>query len=234
MAERKCPVCNQVQPPSLEGDKCLYCGADLPPVEEAPAAPPAPEAAAPAPSEPPAAEQSVPEGKRKCPSCGEILYDTETRCWRCGHEMPSAVAAAAVTPPAEVTLPPVTSATPAAVAPTAAPPPLVITLTASAPAPDPAAQNLGIWALVVGLLSCFCCPIIGSIIAIYLGVQAKKRGVTGLGMAGIVLGIISLLAYTAAVIPVIVGIIAAQSATHTPTVTPEATSWLWSLRWMLS
>jgi hypothetical protein len=52
----------------------------------APAEPPAPEPAAAAPPEPPPAEEPVPEGKRKCAGCGEILYATETRCWRCGLE----------------------------------------------------------------------------------------------------------------------------------------------------
>ena len=239
MPERTCPACNQRQPATAEGDKCLYCGADLPTPEEAPAEPPAPEPAAAAPPEPPPAEEPVPEGKRKCSGCGEILYATETRCWRCGLETAPPVATAPAAPPPPADQP---------AAPSAEPPPQVAaqylqdlqslpdypsevaTAAPLAAAPDATAQSLGVWALVVGLAAWFCCPIIGSIVAIYLGVQAKNRGVTGLGMAGIILGIISLVVYLPLTILWIIGM--AAGAHSTPT--PEATSWLWNLPCMFS
>jgi hypothetical protein len=251
MAERRCPACNQLQPATAQGDKCLYCRAELPPVETeaaeavpeaAPAAEaPAPELEAAAPVEPPAtaqpaAEAPVPEGKRKCPNCGEILYETEKRCWRCGHEIepPAAAAAPAAAPPTVApTAPPVlppTVAVPPVAAPTAAAPPYVVPTVPAVPPVDPAAQNLGIWALVVGLLSWFCCPIVGSIVAIVLGVRAKNRGVTGLGIAGIALGIISLIGGLIFGALFVIGLIVGESKTPIP----EATSWHWSLQWMLS
>jgi len=95
---------------------------------------------------------------------------------------------------------------------------------------DPAAQNLGIWALVLSLLGFLCCPpIIPSIIGIVLGVKAKNRGATALGIAGLVIGIIGLLIYIPVVLLMIFGLLAAPGAAPHP----SATSWLWGVQWLL-
>ncbi|MEN6305988.1 MAG: DUF4190 domain-containing protein [Armatimonadia bacterium] len=196
MEQRICPRCHREQPDTAQGDKCLFCGADL--AEPAAAAPPV------APATPPASGLPVVvnPGKRECPNCHEILYDTERRCWRCGREFePSpklpepppappveTMVSAPPAPPAPE--PPVTAPPEAAAAPTA-PPAVPYVATALPPSQPNEGQTLGTWALVVSLFS-FCCPVLASIAAIYLGSKARAKGATSTGTAAVVLGIITL------------------------------------------
>lgn len=200
------------------------------PAEESvaePAGPPEP------PAEPPG-EEPAPEGKRRCPACGELLYETEARCWRCGHEFERPEEPAAEpAPPAP--LPPVEPAAPV-IPPSAPVPPAPVVTPPVAPAPpvvaappaaaEPSAQSQGIWALVLGLLGLVCCPIVASIIAIVLGMKAKGKGVNALGIAGIVLGILGLVIYIPITVLGIIGAYLGEAET-----VPEATSWL---LWWLS
>lgn len=263
MAERVCPRCGREQPGTSELKQCVYCGADISEPPEAPApdaVPPAAEPPAPTPEPvagPPAdpAAEPVPEGKRKCPECGELLYESERRCWRCGHELvPGDVTEAAVPPAAAPESPPVqppvvaSSAPPVqppVVAPSTSPPPYQPPLAAptvpptppyypatTPPAPEAGAQNLGIWALVLGLLG-FCCPVLGSIAAIILGVQARRAGASGLGTAGIVLGIIALIMW-ASVLLGAGGFIAQAFKEGFEEGYKGSSSSLWGVRWLLS
>ncbi|MCE5239566.1 DUF4190 domain-containing protein [bacterium] len=224
MAQLTCSKCSREQPATPGLTQCVYCGAALTEAETTPADEPVPQVSASpaAPTVPPAAEEPVPEGKRRCEGCGEVLYATERRCWRCGRELPPEVAEEPVTaepaPPA-----PIPVAAPSAL-PAAATPPPVTPTAVPAPPLDPAAQALGIWSLVLALLGFVCCPpIIPSIIAIVLGVKARKRGASPLGIAGIVIGVVGLVIYVPTLLLVLIGLFAAG------TPTPEATSWLWSL-----
>lgn len=239
LSERFCPNCGREQPETSSSPRCIYCGSEsVPPApaEESVARPSEPTEA---PTAAPPGEEPLPEGKRRCPACGELLYETEARCWRCGHEFEQPEEPAAEpAPPAP--LPPVEPVAPVPVAPatppaSAAPPSPVVTPPV-APAPpvvaappvalEPSAQSQGIWALVLGLLGLVCCPIVASIIAIVLGVKAKAKGVSALGIAGIVLGILGLVIYIPLTVLGIIGAYLGESETA-----PEATSWL---LWWLS
>ena len=192
MEERICPRCHREQPETAQADKCLFCGAELPkPTATAP--PTTPASVLPVVFGP---------GKRECPNCHEILYDTERRCWRCGHEFeptpklpepppaPPMPSRASVTPPAPPApqAPGVPSEAAAAPATSSAVP---YVATALPPAPPNTGQTIGVWALLVALFS-FCCPVVASIVAIYLGNRARARGATSTGTAAVVLGIITL------------------------------------------
>ena len=225
MAELTCSKCDREQPTTPGLTQCVYCGAALAEAETTPADEPASQVSAPpeAPAVPPAAEAPVPEGKRRCEGCGEVLYATERRCWRCGKELPPEVTSEPLTaepaPPAPIPIAP-----PSALPVAATPPPLA---PAVVPAPplDPAAQSLGIWSLALALLGFVCCPpIIPSIVAVVLGVKARKRGASALGIAGLVIGVVGLVIYVPALLLILIGVFAAAS-----TPAPEATSWLWSL-----
>lgn len=208
MEARVCPRCAREQPATAQGSKCLFCGAELP-AEQAPTEQPA-QAAAPGTPAPASSE-----GKRPCPRCGEVLYETEARCWRCGHEFsdrqppPETEAPPAptpVAPPAPLVpqfppaLPP-TDETPAAEAPTPTPSEIPATPYYPATVPIPTAphggseaQTWGVWALILSVLG-LCCPIVPAIVAIYLGIQANRRGATGLGVTAIVIAILALLVW---------------------------------------
>jgi ribosomal protein S27AE len=185
MAGRECPRCGREQPETATGGKCLFCGADLPWVAATLPSPPAEH-------EQPA--DGVEPGKRPCPRCGESLYATEKRCWRCGYEFeetPEAPAEPA--PPAEAPVmppPPVAAAPPPVV-----PSPVPYYPTTVAPPPPEAnkqAQVLGIWSLVTGLLGIFCCFGFAAIAAIYLGVRSNRLAKNGLATGGIVLGVVGI------------------------------------------
>lgn len=117
MAARVCPQCGCQQPEDSTAPECVSCGAALAAAEA-----------------PPAAPEHLEPGKRACPQCGEVLYETERRCWRCGHELAEApaaelpaVEAPPVAPPATVPGaappgPPPVAATPTG-APSLLPPP---------------------------------------------------------------------------------------------------------------
>lgn len=219
MSGTLCPRCGREQPETSTSGTCSFCGAEVAAAPESivallPPPPPPPDAplAVPPPPAPDAAEEAE-AGKRSCPGCSEVLYDTEQRCWRCGHEFE---------PPA----PPEESAPEAAPAP---PPPPNLTATVPvAPLPPPAsaatearrqARALGVWSLVVGLIGLFGCLGAISPLALYLGVRANRTGDNSLGTAGMVLGIIGtvMLVITAAVL--IAGLF-----THTPSSQTGATS----------
>lgn len=195
MEERICPRCHREQPDTAQGDKCLFCGAEL--HVPAAAAPPVPPAS-PASSLP----VVVGPGKRECPNCHEILYDTERRCWRCGHEFeptpklpepppaPPAQASTVLREPPAPEVPAVAPPTAAAAQP-ATPSAVPYVATALPPSPPNTGQTIGVWALLVAFFS-FCCPVLASIVAIYLGNRARAKGATSTGTAAVVLGIITL------------------------------------------
>jgi hypothetical protein len=239
VSEIICEKCQRTQPSATPSAQCLYCGAALP---EAVVAPPAPTVTespvAPVAPATPAGEEPVPEGKRRCPGCGEVLYAEEKRCWRCGAELaPAAVAGVPVAPPAPL---PVAAATP-----TPAATPVIVPVTAPATPPyvppavpagpdapvDAAAQTLGIWALVLSLLGLICCPpIIPSIIAVILGAKARAGGAVGLGTAGLVIGIIGLVVSLLLTALVLWGL----TLPSTPTPVPETSSWLGVTSWLFA
>lgn len=184
MEERLCPRCHKEQPETAQGDKCLYCGADL--TEASVGAPPVT-----------GLPVVVGAGKRKCPNCGEVLYDTERRCWRCGHEFeeePKLPEAPPEQARAEVAVvePPVPPAPPVPISEASSVPYVTSTVPPPPPTSSAQARTIGMWALIVGLFS-FCCPVVGSVVAIYLGRKARAEGPSGTGTGGLVLGIISLI-----------------------------------------
>lgn len=190
MPDRECPRCGRVQPATAAGDKCLFCGADLPPVPaEARVVAESPAGQPPAPA---ATEEALPNdepGKRPCPHCGELLYESEQRCWRCGQELTPATATPppAGPPPPEPLAPPPQTDLPAT---TPVPPPPYHPPAGATPALDPQAQTLAVWSLAIGILGLFTCLGTISPVAIYLGVKANRAGTNTLGTVGIVLGII--------------------------------------------
>ncbi|MHB8994411.1 MAG: DUF4190 domain-containing protein [Armatimonadota bacterium] len=204
MAERECPRCGRPQPETAAGGKCLFCGENLPWAAATIPPPPAQDLQP--------ADGSEPE-KRPCPSCGESLYATERRCWRCGHEFeempeaePEPPAAPAETP---IVPPPVASVPPPAIPSTTPYYP-----TTAAPAPTGAekqAQVLGLWSLVVGILGLFCCLGLTGVIAIYLGVRSNRLAKNGLATAGIVLGIIGLVEFFGVLLLGVVGYFVEQA-----------------------
>ncbi|MGQ9732326.1 MAG: hypothetical protein ACUVX8_13790 [Candidatus Zipacnadales bacterium] len=121
-----------------------------------------------------------------CENCGEPLYPTETSCWKCGAAQkkqatpPPSAAPGSYTPPSP--------RLPTAIPPYLPPPPPSSSTYQMGPSPD--AQQRGTYALILGILSLFCCSLILGPIAIWLGYSAKKEGADGTATAGIVLGII--------------------------------------------
>jgi hypothetical protein len=53
--------------------------------------------------------------------------------------------------------------------------------------PSPEAQNLGYWALGLGLASVTICPLCGPF-ALWMGMRASRAGAGGMGIAGTILG----------------------------------------------
>lgn len=88
----------------------------------------------------------------------------------------------------EVTPPP---PPPPAVPPVPPPPP-----GAYGPGGDTSKNNLGVWALVLGIVSILCCGVLAGVPAIILGLNSKKAQAQGLatngnlGNIGFILGII--------------------------------------------
>jgi hypothetical protein len=78
------------------------------------------------------------------------------------------------------------------------PPPPPIGATGGVPASG-ADNSMGTWALVLGIVSIFCCPYVAGILAIIFGVKGRQKAEQGLatngGMAtaGLVLGIIGII-----------------------------------------
>lgn len=214
MPDRECPRCGRVQPSTIHGDKCLFCGADLPPLPaEAPVA--APSAPAPA-AEDFAAPSAVEPGKRPCPRCGELLYESEQRCWRCGQSLEAPPAAAqSVGPPPPQPLAPPPSADLPTTAPLPPPPPQHAPSAGAARTVDPQAQTLAVWALVLGILGLIPCLGLSAPVAIYLGVRANRLGPNTFGKAGIVLGIIGTVLLAILVALTIIGFYV-QQATALP------------------
>ena len=123
-----------------------------------------------------------------------MLYESERRCWRCGHELDTQPAVAeepAGPPPPPPLAPPPPSELPASAP--LPPPPVVPPLYAPPPPASPVnpqAQALGVWSLIIGIFGLFTCLGTISPFAIYLGKKANRTGANTLGTAGYILGII--------------------------------------------
>lgn len=185
-----CPRCGRAQPQTASQDKCRFCGAELTP-EPTPAVLPPP---------PPPAEDELSADKQRCPHCGETLFVEEQRCWKCGHEF---AAEASTSEPAPTTAPP-------------PPPPPAVSPPLASPIDVAAreAQVFGLWALLTGLFGLFGCVGLLGPLAIYLGVRANRAGSTGLGTAGIFLGIMGCL-----VLAVVVALALAGALLNEPAAT---------------
>ncbi|MBM3472734.1 MAG: DUF4190 domain-containing protein [Armatimonadetes bacterium] len=181
MAKAACPNCGAEYDPSGIATMCSRCLKPLP----AAAPPPAP---APAPAPPTPSSQ-----RRPCIKCGELLYPTELTCWKCGSAQTArpgpVIAAPSIGPagPPPVGVPPPIGAPPIA----PPPPPSPYAGAAYAVGPSPEVQQRATWALVIGILSLFCCSIVLGPIAIWLGASARRDGAGGNATAGMVLGIIA-------------------------------------------
>lgn len=136
-----------------------------------------------------------------CVNCGSELADDARVCPVCSHPQPKAGAA----PPQTIT--PTDAGTPQAdpsqagwAAPVAPQPPPPQSFPGGPAVYAAPTDSQAVWALVLGLLGIFFCPVIPSIIAIILGRQSEARirasGGTlsgeGLAKAGWILGIVGL------------------------------------------
>ena len=201
MAKAQCPNCGAEYDTAGIATICSHCQEPLP----LPQMPPAPAPGAPPPPPggyvPPAPAPATPSSQRRpCVKCGEPLYPTELTCWKCGAaqgQRPAPVGAAPTAPAAPQPGPygpppprpgPYAPPPPPAVA----PPPSPYAGSAYNAGPSPEAQQRGTTALIVGIISLFCCSLVLGPIAIYLGVSARRDGAGGTATAGMVLGIVSL------------------------------------------
>lgn len=86
--------------------------------------------------------------------------------------------------------------------------------------PSEAKNSLGVWALVLGILSLVCCGLLAGIPAIILGKKSKDAGAQGLatngnlGNVGFILGIIGSILTTIAVVLYLVVVVAATSTSY--------------------
>ncbi|MGC9320522.1 MAG: hypothetical protein ACP5KN_20985, partial [Armatimonadota bacterium] len=124
-------------------------------------------------------EGAVPaDGVRRCPHCGEAVYEVEQVCWNCrGRLLPAEQAEPTPTPGAPMT------GQPTGPAPAQRP--------AAPPAP-PEVMSTAWWAFGLGLASVLTCGALGllGIAAIWLGVSASRRGAGPVAVAGLVFGIV--------------------------------------------
>ena len=187
MAKALCPNCGAEYDSSGIATMCSRCLKPLPAAATPAAPPPAP---APTPAPPTPSSE-----RRPCIKCGEMLYPTEMTCWKCGSAQAGPRPGPAAAPPPSVgpyAPPPMGVPSMGAPPPMPTPPPPSPYAGAGyATGPSPEAQQRGTWALVVGILSLFCCGIVLGPIAIYLGVSARRDGAGGTATAGMVLGIIA-------------------------------------------
>jgi len=178
----------------------------LPPGGVPPPPPPPGGVRPPTPLLPPPPSAAVPPGgiqKVPCPSCGEMLYPTETTCWKCGN--PVVRAAPPPGPPGAFAPPRFPGVAPPppgppVVGPPVPPPPPPPPGYGVPPPPPPGymparpgsdeANKLATWALVCSLLGLCCCGLLGPV-GIILGVKAKNDGAEGgTATAAIVIGIL--------------------------------------------
>ncbi|MEA3403649.1 MAG: hypothetical protein U9R79_20565 [Armatimonadota bacterium] len=119
---------------------------------------------------------------RRCPHCGEAVYEVEQVCWNCrGRLLPSESEAEPTPRPGA----PMTGQ-PTRPAPAQRP--------AAPPAP-PEVMSTAWWAFGLGLASVLTCGALGllGIVAIWLGVGASRRGAGPVAVAGIVFGVVGTL-----------------------------------------
>lgn len=201
MATRQCPHCGAEYEDTGVSTICSKCQQPLP----EPAAP-APVAGAPV---------STSSDRRPCVNCGEPLYRTEMTCWKCGAAQgarPTAGAPYAPGAPAPPGPPspgypgPAAPPTPGVPGPVAPPPPMPVPGPPGAPGPappppaaygagypsgpSPEVEQMGMKALIWGLVAILCCNILGPV-AIWMGYHARQEGAGGTALAGMILGIIA-------------------------------------------
>lgn len=120
-----------------------------------------------------------------CPNCGTQIEGEWNACPYCGHNL-QAERSIQTTPSSRQTIPSQIQHPP----PQQHPPPTTVMY---APRPN---NNLGIAALILGLLGLFIIPIIGSIVAIILGSIGKKNDdEPTMANWGLILGVIGLLCW---------------------------------------
>jgi hypothetical protein len=193
MATRQCPHCGAEYEDTGVSTICSKCQQPLP---EAPG--PAPVAGAPV---------STSSDRRPCVNCGEPLYRTEMTCWKCGAAQ-GARPAAGVPPGPGAPAPPAPPspgvpgpvAPPGIPGPTTPPPPMPVPGPAAPPpaaygagypsGPSPEVEQMGMKALIWGIVSLFCCGLVTGPIAIWMGYQARQEGAGGTALAGMILGIV--------------------------------------------
>lgn len=207
MATKQCPHCGADYEDTGVSTICSKCQQPLP------AAPgPAPAAGAPL---------STSSERRPCVNCGEPLYKTEMTCWKCGAAQSARPAAgappvpgappgpAAPVPPSPPSpgVPGPAGPPPGVPGPTAPPPPMPVPGAPGAPGPappppaaygagypmgpSPEVEQMGMKALIWGIVSLFCCSVVTGPIAIWMGYQARQEGAGGTALAGMILGIVS-------------------------------------------
>jgi hypothetical protein len=197
MATRQCPHCGAEYEDTGVSTICSKCQQPLP----QPAGP-APVAGAPV---------STASDRRPCVKCGEPLYRTEMTCWKCGAAQgarpaggaPPGPGAPAAPGPPSPGVPGAAAPPPGVPGPTAPPPPMPVPPAPGPAAPPPAAygagypsgpspevEQMGMKALIWGIVSLFCCGLVTGPIAIWMGYQARQEGAGGTALAGMILGIV--------------------------------------------
>jgi hypothetical protein len=201
MATKQCPHCGAEYEDTGVSTICSKCQQPLP-------APPGPAPVAGAPV-------SSASERRPCVNCGEPLYRTEMTCWKCGAAQaarPPAGAPIAPGAPGPAGPVPPGPPPPGMLGPTPPPPPGVPRpgvppppMPGPGPAPPPPAaygvgypsgpspevEQMGMKALIWGIVSLFCCSIVTGPVAIWMGYQARQEGAGGTALAGMILGIVS-------------------------------------------
>ena len=130
------------------------------------------------------------DGLRRCPDCGEAVYEGERVCWGCSRRLLPQQEA----PPAGVAGGPPIAGGPAVE------PGTLQTRAAepqepAAPRASDEAMAYAWWSFGLGLLSVFSCGLLGlvGIASIWLGLIAHRRNAGPVAIAGVVAGVIGLL-----------------------------------------
>ncbi len=133
------------------------------------------------------------DGQRRCPYCGEAVYEGETVCWACKRRIEEPQE------PQETEQGPVAEPEPGApvARPSEAAPPSTASRPQAPPGAEPTAEarSYAWWSFGLGLVSVFTCGALGllGIAAIWLGVIAHRKDAGPMAVAGIVFGALGLL-----------------------------------------
>ena len=233
MATKQCPHCGAEYEDTGLSTICSKCQQPLP--------------VTPGPAPTAGAAVSPSSDRRPCVNCGEPLYPTEMTCWKCGaaqSAQPGPPAPGVPAPPPGIggpappapappapgfpgpAGPPPGVGFPGPVAPPTPPPPMAGGPPAPPPAaygagyprgPSPEVEQMGMKALIWGIVSLFCCSLVTGPVAIWMGYQARQEGAGGTALAGMILGIVST---SLSVILLIVYAIVFATAASSPTGVP--------------